>query len=852
MIPICLRLRNFMCYREGLPALEFGDLHIACLSGPNGAGKSALLDAMTWALWGRARARSDDALITTGAQEMEVEFEFLLEGNHYRVFRRRDSGAGGRGKSQLDLQIYSPLGWRSMAGESIRLTEQRIIELLRMDYDTFINSAFLLQGRADEFTVKPPADRKRILAEILGLSLYDDLEQRARERFRAEERSVQALNLLLEEMQRQLSAREEQEQALTDAQEEVQRLEKETSLWQEEWASLQSRVAELEASALQAGELRKHLTQIEDQLRELEERQAQHQARIRSARTLLERAEEIETGYTRVQQLREQQQSLSQAAGRLLALSEQQRLLEQAIERARSEHVTEREVLRRSLSEIQSRLKEQPAIAQRLEEVQQDLAALREKETQRNAVLEEAQEHAANVRALKAECQRLRGEMDELRKKLDMLGERTTHCPLCSSPLDPESYEHIRSAYQDEGREKRDQYRTHEGEIRHLEERLGELRSEQDRLEQDLKRIRPLEHQQASLEKEQRELARLAEEMGVKSQRLQHIEETLDEAAYAPEEREQLVTLQQEITQLHYDRQEHETVQQELNRLKTVEEEHRQLQSARERLEEEESRLQETVALRERRREERATEQERLSALEASYAELPTLRERHVEVEGSLRAAQENLGKARLGLGAAQHALEQLEETERTYKEKKTAYQEALERREIYDELSTALGKRGVQAMLIETAVPEIEREASALLRQMTDGEMTVQLDMQRETKKGSAVETLDINIADLQGTRPYEAYSGGEKFRINFALRIALSRLLARRAGASLQLLVIDEGFGTQDAQGRERLVEAIHSIQAEFEKILVITHIEELKELFPARIEIEKTPEGSRWTIA
>jgi exonuclease SbcC len=89
--------------------------------------------------------------------------------------------------------------------------------------------------------------------------------------------------------------------------------------------------------------------------------------------------------------------------------------------------------------------------------------------------------------------------------------------------------------------------------------------------------------------------------------------------------------------------------------------------------------------------------------------------------------------------------------------------------------------------------------------------------------------------------------YSGGEAFRINFALRIALSRLLARRAGAPLPTLFIDEGFGTQDSSGKERLVEAINSIQDDFEKIVVITHIEELKDAFPVRIDVTKTPEGS-----
>jgi exonuclease SbcC len=63
---------------------------------------------------------------------------------------------------------------------------------------------------------------------------------------------------------------------------------------------------------------------------------------------------------------------------------------------------------------------------------------------------------------------------------------------------------------------------------------------------------------------------------------------------------------------------------------------------------------------------------------------------------------------------------------------------------------------------------------------------------------------------------------------------------------------LIIDEGFGTQDTQGRDRIVEAINAIAHDFERILVITHIQELKDLFPVQIEITKTGDGSRWAIA
>ncbi len=153
-------------------------------------------------------------------------------------------------------------------------------------------------------------------------------------------------------------------------------------------------------------------------------------------------------------------------------------------------------------------------------------------------------------------------------------------------------------------------------------------------------------------------------------------------------------------------------------------------------------------------------------------------------------------------------------------------------------------------ALLIEQALPEIETEANDLLDRLTAGEMSVRFITQRDYKdknREDKKETLDIQISDATGVRDYEMFSGGEAFRVNFAIRLALSRVLAQRAGARLQTLVIDEGFGSQDAIGRQRLVEAINMVQNDFARILVITHLEELKDAFPSRIEVEKTSSGS-----
>ena len=109
MIPARLTMRNFLCYRDNVPPLDFTGIHLACLAGDNGHGKPAILDAITWALWGKSRARTDDELIHAGQTEAEVDFEFLVDDVRYRVIRQRRRAQRSRpGVSSLELFVQRP------------------------------------------------------------------------------------------------------------------------------------------------------------------------------------------------------------------------------------------------------------------------------------------------------------------------------------------------------------------------------------------------------------------------------------------------------------------------------------------------------------------------------------------------------------------------------------------------------------------------------------------------------------------------------------------------------------------------------------------------------------------------
>ncbi|NEQ28000.1 MAG: SMC family ATPase [Microcoleus sp. SIO2G3] len=177
MIPLHLTLKNFLSYREA--SLDFRGLHIACICGANGAGKSSLLEAIAWSVWGQSRATEDD-VIHQGEEEARVIFVFRCQQQTYRIIRSRYRSQ----PSVLEFQMQIADGFRSLTERSVRATQHRILQHLRLDYETFVNSAYLRQGRADEFMLKRPSERKQILADLLKLDQYEMLAEQAKEQVR--------------------------------------------------------------------------------------------------------------------------------------------------------------------------------------------------------------------------------------------------------------------------------------------------------------------------------------------------------------------------------------------------------------------------------------------------------------------------------------------------------------------------------------------------------------------------------------------------------------------------------------------------------------------------------------------
>jgi len=851
MIPIRLALRNFMPYRDKVPPLYFNGIHTACIAGDNGNGKSALIDAMTWALWGKTRAKSDDDLIYQGQSETEVEFDFAVGEQAYRIIRKhsRPKRRAGSGKTILDFQIASDGGFRSISGNNMRETEQKIKDILHMDYDTFINSAYLRQGHADEFTNQPPNKRKEVLGNILGLSVYDQLEEAAKDRARQHEMEKERLDRAIEEITSELAKKPVYEAEVVAAEEGLAEAEKALQEHQTSLNSLRQQKETLENKKSQLAQLEEHIAATRRELERRDQEVKEHRARIEGYEELIARRPDIEEGYARLAEARQQNEELNQKLGLLVKLGERKSQLEMAIERAQAELITEHKLAQSKIGELEAESARLPQLKNELQQAEAGLNKLAGQEAELGRKKQAAQELRRQLNYLESGQSRLEKEIKEIEEKLDLLSHQEgATCPLCETEVGAEGLERIEAKYTKDKDSKAESLKSSQAELASQKAELEALEGEIAPLEARLNQEKASLQGQVSLLKQGISQAQAVEsQLAQARESLNEIEQRLAGKDFAASEQEALARVEQETARLDYGSEQHEQVRQRLTEFEQYESPKRKLEEADRLLSQEKESAQKAEEASRELKQRLEADQEKSQELSKALEALPQLTADLSQAEAEHQALAARQKQAQETAWQARAKLERCTELEAKQKETVKLVSQASKEEKIYRELAQAFGKKGIQALLIEMALPEIEAEANRLLGRMTDNRMHVTIETQRETKKGEVQETLDIKIADELGTRNYEMFSGGEAFRINFAVRIALSKLLARRAGAPLPTLIIDEGFGTQDIIGIEKVKEAINSIQDDFEKILVITHMEEMRDAFPTRIDVIKTAEGS-----
>lgn len=437
-VPVILRtlsLHNFMSYADA--SLDLSSVSVACLAGQNGAGKSALLDAITWALWERARSTSDE-LVRLGEREMWIDMTFEYESRIYRVRRSRLKRASKSGKSSskgtLDFQVLAPLSeefespgasaeiveraegevegpaphtsravallpsspppaitshpslaestpghWRSLTGSSMRDTQQVICELLRMDYDTFVNSAYLRQGKADEFTTRLPSERKHLLSEILGLSYFDRIVESCRIKSRESK-------LRIEELERNLLSEPQTERELAELIDELSQTKfayatasarhKELK---ETFDKLNQQMHELKGKRDAAADWSKQVEELSGEMSEMKAQEQEFSEKLNELDELIEKSSDIREKAARFASVKQLAESLDQKAFTAQGKIEEKMKLQGELAKTRSRLETELDharLLQKALDEKISSLESDTAGRDKIEQQYQEFKEL--------------------------------------------------------------------------------------------------------------------------------------------------------------------------------------------------------------------------------------------------------------------------------------------------------------------------------------------------------------------------------------------------------------------------------------------------------------------------------------------
>jgi DNA repair protein SbcC/Rad50 len=767
-----LRLVNFRQHADTEVEFHAG---LTGIIGPNGAGKSTLLEAIAWAIYGAPAARGTNETIRFVRAEprspVHVELEFELGGREYRVVRTLSTA-----------DVFQD-GEPAQGAGGLRGATELLQQRLGMSRDEFFNTYFTGQKDLQFLAQMGPAERGRFLAQVLGYERLRRAQERARARRNEIGHEIDGLRAglpdpaaLRSDLEAALGRREGARSSLEQARLEVAEAGAALAAAAPRWAAAES---------------------AHERLGPLEHRREMAAQEYRSAGQRVARATEELQEVARAEQelvrLRAELEPLPALArtnerlARLALVHERRRVLEESVAALRpelSESAARLELLARA-PEFASRFREH--LSRLRGEVADADAAV---ERERDAWQQDRQEIRTRLATYKDRTAELQQQLDQLRD-----AGPDGECPTCARPL-------------------------HD----HFDRVMADLEDEWESLVQDGKWLKKREAQLRSkpaalAEAETARASRLArvERMTEKLRRTeQAIEERAAVEAAVARTRTRLASLESELASLPtgYDPAAHREAEAGLAALRDVERRAVRLEETAARRARVERERDEAVAARDeaarRGREARAE----LEALGHDAAEYGSLRSGQAELEERARRAELTLTEARGRAEAAEEGVETARRATADYEERKALLDRLEVERLHHAELDTAFSR--LRAELNARVRPELGDLASAFLVDITGGRYTaLEID-----------ESYNVLVLDEGEEKP--VISGGEEDVANLVLRLAISQMMAERAGHPLSVLILDEVFASLDIDRRDAVVQLLHGLTGRFEQVILISHIE------------------------
>ncbi len=771
-----LHLVNFRQHAD--TRIEF-DSGLTGIIGPNGSGKTTILEAIAWAIYGNPAARGTrDTIrhVRAGARAaVKVELDFDLAGHRYRICR---------GMTTAELYLD---GSAVPIASSISGVTELVTRRLGMSRDEFFNTYFTGQKELSVMAAMGPSERAQFLSHVLGYERLRSAQQLLRDRrstIVAEVAGLRqglpdpaAVRQALTEAQRRLSdaagnaARATAARARAQAAVDVVRPRWEAA--QRERERQQELLSELRVTEQESLALDRDRDRIERELREITVAKADRadlEIELRPFAALREEFARLET--------------LAKGEVRRQALLDTCRALEAELE---------------SLRTRRSQLEASPQLER---EVDAQLAAARAELAVLDVALQARRtDWVRDRQEAETKRQALRNQYSELKQQRDKLantGEEEP-CPTCLRPLG-ESLKSVLDLFDSQIETVRVDGNYFKRRVEQLQQTPEDLGVLEDRRSDRAEELTALERKLVKVQMSVQELGQLAVEFAAKESRHE--------------------ALHGEIMAIPagYDGDRHAEVRAEIDRLGPI---NARVERLGVQIEREPVLLQERVAVFEAI----GSVQLRLADLrearelaETSEAEFAKLREEFERVSEELRGAQLAAVSADGEATAARAAADNAERVAAELVERQRLLDELQKQKLLHDELDRAY--TDLRTDLNFQLRPELSELASGFLSELTEGRYAeLELDDQ-------------YNIVVLEDSVPKPVISGGEEDLANLVLRLAISQMIAERAGQPFSLLVLDEIFGSLDELRRANVLDLLRKLQDRFEQIVLITHIESVRD--------------------
>jgi len=901
MIPLKLQIKNFLSYGPEVQTIDFEPYQLICFSGKNGHGKSALLDAITWALWGNARkiagtAKADEGILRLGQTQMMVVLDFICNNQKYRI-KREYTKTYGKPLVTLDFGAYQADGSLiSLSETKLRETQKKIEQTIRLNLEAFVNSAFLRQGQANEFSKKSPKDRKEIFAQILGLQDYETIKRLALEKAKKAVTQKESLSTYQEKMEIELQKRDT---IITQ----IKKLKKELSNLSEQEKHIFNDQTQIEKSKKKLHQDEQDYNMLKFKQKQLEQYEKKQQNELLETRDQWKSIHKIQIALPDRSQLEEEKKSLIEQINKHQKTLQKKLLLKEqylknkedaqkiekefyntfakyeqdkklAIEKLQIALFSEEKIWKELLKKQSEKSDEKKQAEKDIKKLQHTISlsqiSKKELETQ-NKQFERRKEY---YQKYITQGNWIKKELTSLKQKKILSQDKgNPSCPLCEQNLSASRKRFLQAKFETQEAFLMHRFSRLSQIIKNLKKKLIEQHTAIDKLKgvfdknklheiriQELaKKLKSLDHDILAIGKQISEAQKNKKQLGKSledaNKELKKIEDEGNSRLQKNSTYKKLITqISSNVTEaktLKYNEQEHEKASQEL---KAIENKLTEYETMREQIAGQKERKKKVCQLcksLKQIKKEKYMLDKKIDQYKDVDQRKEAIHEKETCITKKLKELTRQKGQLLHQKGGLENQHLKLKQLAKEVEEQEKVLKALDNEIADYKTIATATGKDGIQALLIENAIPEVEQEANSILSKLTNNQAQIFIESLRDLKKGGTKETLDIKISDAAGIRPYELFSGGEAFRIDFSLRIAISKLLARRAGTALQTLIIDEGFGSQDEEGLVNIMDAIYKIQDDFSKVIIVSHLSALKDQFPVHFFIQKGPNGSHVRI-